>query len=152
MVDVDPGFERQYVRKNMRKFLGDGPVGKTIASSLIGSLVFLNATPAYVETEEGWWIISSDVDWLADLSLDPFNRIIPMPEAGSNQHRSEIIASSFACALVSICSTKRNWIIGSEADFSLSDTTLRRTIGRLVSVNWRVMMFKIDEQNWKGGG
>jgi hypothetical protein len=50
-----------------------------------------------------WWVIHSGTDWLTDQSaLEWFQQVVPFPEGGQNACRSEVLATAFADAVVTV--------------------------------------------------
>lgn len=109
-----------FILKNRAMF---GPpanveLGAYLASHLASQLAFLRSLPFVVEKADAWWIIASRRDWLvssegASLAASAFSSLLPLPESGPNSHRSEVLLSAFADAVVTAGDDGLQWIKGS---------------------------------------
>ena len=82
-----------------------------------------------------WWIISSNVDWLAtcpDYAPEElFFNIVALPEAGPNSMRAEILLTAFAQQVVTVSADHQSIIKG---DVSQADDIWRLIASR---PNWK---------------
>jgi hypothetical protein len=121
------------------------PWGKKFAASLIEELVYLTAIPACVENVDGWWIISSEEDWLAtvegNISLKAFSQFMPDPAKRVNSSRSEVIIAALADAVVTCGREGTTWINGDKDQWTLPEKITRQAAtigqGRIVAFNFR---------------
>jgi hypothetical protein len=105
------------IRRNPSMYLrgAEGAVGEHLAARMLFDLVLLGALPAHVDRLGQWWEISAGKDWLAapdGKGIDVFVTIVPFPMAGPNSHRSEILLTAFADAVVTSGSDGVHWIKG----------------------------------------
>jgi hypothetical protein len=134
-----------FVRRNPPMFLGGmkRAVGEHLAARMLSDLIWSGARPAHVNGLDQWWEVSSAMDWLATqdgIGIDAFARIVPLPVAGPNSHRSEILLAAFADAVVTSGSDGINWIKGDGSSISLpSDLDLNETNGG------RIVLFRVDD-------
>lgn len=104
------------IRKTPRTYAGDKPWGPKFADSLMQDLIYLDALPARVERLEGWWIVSSDRDWLTSadgsVNLEAFSRPFPKPAPVVNSIRTEVLIAALANAVVTCGRDGLKWING----------------------------------------
>ncbi|HEA28426.1 MAG TPA: hypothetical protein ENH91_00265 [Leeuwenhoekiella sp.] len=85
-----------------RYYLTAKPTGPELVSLLVKDALFAGEIDISIKNYEGWFVISSQSDWLIrnhkGLSdwKGIFNSLIPFPEKGELQHRSEIFLMAFA--------------------------------------------------------
>jgi len=79
---------------------GGKPRGEYLASQLVMEALFLGAHDVCVQHVNGWWLVSSSSDWLVESSGEQlsilFSEIVPLPEAGDNSMRAEVLLTAFA--------------------------------------------------------
>jgi hypothetical protein len=132
----------EIMKKNPKMYLNgcETPTGELLAARLISDLVYLKSLPAHVAVFERWWVITSDKDWLSALSppadtKSAFWMIVPLPQAGPNSHRSEVLLTAFADAVVTCGQEGLIWIKGDPESFPLPETIIASKIdsGRLIA-------------------
>lgn len=89
-----------YVKRRSELFLGSNlPNDIGLLRWLLTDILVLGGQEIGVKRYEDWWLVGSNTDWLRPppgLSLqDMFSRIIPLPQAGDNSMRSEILLAAF---------------------------------------------------------
>ena len=94
-----------YVRKSPEHFFRAGsPDPIELATHVLGDALAAGATETCTRHIGDW--IGSNVDWLANHKQctikELFNRIVPLPGAGANSMRSEILLTSFTEAVITI--------------------------------------------------
>jgi hypothetical protein len=91
-------------------------------SSLV--IIVVISLPAKVSKYGPWWIVSSEDDWLVKSGhahVDvAFSRIVPLPGL-VNSHRSEILLSAFADAVVTFGTDGIRWVSGDSNRFALPE-------------------------------
>ena len=89
-----------FVREHPSFFFRDGvPTPLECVQALLAEAVSLGATDISIRHLAPWWILSSSFDWFAGHALDQlFTRLIPLPEAGVNTSRYEVVVAAFAQA------------------------------------------------------
>lgn len=111
------------IRGNPKMYLGaDEATGEHLAAQMMSTLIWLGALPAKVSKHGPWWVVSSDDDWLvksghADVKV-AFSRIVPLSGL-INSHRSEVLLSAFADAVVTSGTDGTRWVSGDSAHFAL---------------------------------
>lgn len=93
----------EHVIKNQKMYFGSrGANPEEICSAIAEGALILGATETNIKNHKGWWLVSSEVDWLklpSIIEIDEksiFERFYGFPEAGVNWHRSEIMAKIFS--------------------------------------------------------
>jgi hypothetical protein len=95
-----------HVRAHPEMYLmSDRPDGASLAARLAGDALLLGAGKTLVVHDDRWWAVAADVDWLSTSAsglplAELFARIIPLPEAGVNSMRSEVLIGAFAEQIV----------------------------------------------------
>jgi hypothetical protein len=90
-----------HIRTHREMYFPDGKVSpRTLARRLVDDALILGATRCGCLNRDDWWLVWADKDWL-DVSPDGgllalFSKIVPLPEAGVNAMRSEILLTAFA--------------------------------------------------------
>jgi hypothetical protein len=148
--DIPPlGDPIAWIRLNRRMFLGGLPiVGPHLAAQVIRDVIWLGALAASVSKIEAWWWILAEQDWLmsndGNVSLDPFFSIVPFPAKGRNSHRSEVLLTAFADAVVTRAGDETKWITGGPDNFPLPQAFALE----LENVRrGRILAFRIEEQH-----
>src|ERR1051326_1610485 len=119
----------------LRRLLSQDPqfISRLSASYLAGELarllVWTGAVPVRIDVVDGWWIIRSDKDWLAQtdgsVSLWYFHHIVWFPEAGREACRSEALLTAFADVVVTRGATDEvTWITGDGSRWVLPNEIL----------------------------
>ena len=78
----------------------------------------LGAKETIIEASDGWWFVSSDIDWLGVTSkvtvneATAFETTHAFPEAGVNWHRSEVMARIFSDCCFTVFNNKSILISG----------------------------------------
>ena len=90
-----------YVRQRPERFFrGGSPEPVELVTHIVGEVLVLGGSETCTMRSGDWWIISSNVDWLATCpDYDPkelFCHIVALPEAGPNSMRAEILLTAFA--------------------------------------------------------
>jgi hypothetical protein len=135
----------EFLRKRPSTYAGDRPWGPRFAARLMHDLILLDALPSRVERIGAWWLVSSERDWLASehggISTKPFFHIVAFPPAGDNSHRSEVLLTAFANAVLTCGNDGLTWIRGDPEEY-LPDG-LRIAFSRIG--HGRIVAFKVDE-------
>lgn len=90
-----------YIRSRKEQFIRVYPVhGYELASNLVSDALMVSKGRVTAFRNDKWWIVASDDDWLAGQNAidvpGMFYRIIPLPQAGQNSMRSEVLLTAFA--------------------------------------------------------
>jgi hypothetical protein len=104
-----------YVRGRPDLFLDPNiPRDIGLVKWLLTDILVLGGQEICVKRYEDWWLVGSSMDWLrppVGLSLqDMFSRIIPLPQAGDNSMRSEILLAAFCEEVV---------VLGPDSDLTI---------------------------------
>jgi hypothetical protein len=112
-----------YVRQRPERFFRAGsPEPVELVTHIVGEVLLLGGSETYTMRNGDWWIISSNVDWLAtcpDYAPEElFFNIVALPEAGPNSMRAEILLTAFAQQVVTVSANHQSIIKGdvSQAD------------------------------------
>ncbi len=76
--------------------------GVELATNIVSEALLLTEGKGRVTTfvTDTWWVVASDVDWIANepdyLVEDVFSHSIPLPQAGPNSMRGEVLLKAFA--------------------------------------------------------
>jgi hypothetical protein len=112
-----------YVRQRPERFFRAGsPAPVELVTHIVGEVLLLGGSETYTMRNGDWWIISSNVDWLAtcpDYAPEElFFNIVALPEAGPNSMRAEILVTAFAQQVVTVSANHQSIIKGdvSQAD------------------------------------
>ncbi|MDH3605151.1 MAG: hypothetical protein OEU26_36610 [Candidatus Tectomicrobia bacterium] len=133
-----------YVRRNRRKFLQAEQVEPIeLTERLLGDALYAGASECTVLRHKDWWIIISSTDWLDGHDVyspeDIFQHIVPMPEAGPNAMRGEVLLMAFAQKVVTATPTACRVISG--------EVSMHDEVWRFVSKfpRWeRMIAFSVD--------
>jgi hypothetical protein len=101
----------------IRRTFGPEMSGQQLAGQLVRDLILTGSVPFGVDYIDGWWVVSSEKDWLllpsGSITLRSFKHIVHFPEAGREACHSEILLSAFADAVVTQgANDKLTWITG----------------------------------------
>ena len=125
-----------YVRQRPERFFRAGsPAPVELVTHIVGEVLLLGGSETYTMRNGDWWIISSNVDWLAtcpDYAPEElFFNIVALPEAGPNSMRAEILLTAFARQVVTVSADHQSIIKG---DVSQADDIWRLITSR---PNWK---------------
>lgn len=132
-----------YVRQRPERFFRAGsPAPVELVTHIVGEVLILGGSETYTMRNGDWWIISSNVDWLAmcpDYAPEElFFNIVALPEAGPNSMRAEILLTAFAQQVVTVSADHQSIIKG---DVSQADDIWRLMASR---PNWkRTIAFRL---------
>ncbi|MGL3107509.1 hypothetical protein [Bradyrhizobium sp. BR 1432] len=131
------------IRARPDMYVGDFPTGALLVARLVESLILLNVGPLKIERTGAWYSIYADRDWLVTesgaLSLDAFQRSIPLPSGGRFYDRAEVILTALADAVVTSDATGVSWITGEPGKWPLPadfDLSLPQARGRIVAFHY----------------
>ncbi len=92
-----------FIRKKPGMFTRSSPVsGVELATNIVSEALLLIKGKGRVTTflTDTWWVVASDIDWIANESEHPvedvFSHILPLPQAGPNSMRGEVLLTAFA--------------------------------------------------------
>ena len=106
-----------YVRQRPERFFrGSSPEPVELVTHIVGEVLLLGGSETCIMRSGDWWIISSNVDWLATCPNyapeELFFRIVAFPEAGPNSMRAEILLTAFAQQVVTVSADRQSIIQG----------------------------------------
>jgi hypothetical protein len=113
------------IQKDPSRYLGraEKAPGEDLAARMMSSLIWLGALPATVTRLPPWWVVSSEKDWLAvagQANVEAaFSTIVPLPAAGPNSHRAEVLLSAFADVVVTLGADGVRWVKGDSSRLTL---------------------------------
>lgn len=112
-----------YVRQRPERFFrGGSPEPVELVTHVVSEALLLGGSETCTMHRGDWWVISSNVDWLAtcpDYAPEElFFRIVAFPEAGPNSMRAEILLTAFAQQVITASADQQSIIKGqaSQAD------------------------------------
>jgi hypothetical protein len=115
----------------IRRTFGPNMSGQQLVGQLVRDLTVTGSLPLGVDYVEGWWVVSSEKDWLlipsGSITLRSFEHIVHFPEAGREASHSEILLSAFANAVVTRGSNEKlTWITGDQERWTLPKEVLKK--------------------------
>lgn len=131
------------IRARPGMYVGDFPTGALLLARVVESLILLNVGPLKIERTGAWYSIYAHRDWLVTesgaLSLEPFQRLIPLPSGGQFYDRAEVILTALADAVVTSDEAGVTWITGEPGKWPLPadfDLSLPQARGRIVAFHY----------------
>ena len=127
------------IRARPEVYIGQGDRGLHIAEAVLGDALLLGATRVLCERHGDWFVISADVDWLTVACRFPapvaelFRRIVPLPEAGANSMRSEVLIAAFATSAVATTPSDEIVICGDPPPLPVAQRLRAPTVQRSVA-------------------
>lgn len=95
----------EWVRSRPQQFFKQGkPDPVHLLVYLMADVVELGKGECVIRNFHHWWIIGSDVDWLASVPCaipELFRRVVPAPQHGEHSMRGEVLLGAF-CSDVSV--------------------------------------------------
>lgn len=67
-----------------------------LATNIVREALQCEVSSVEVVRHDGWIIVHSPDDWLAEKASTAFVRIVPFPEGGQNAMRMEVLVNAFA--------------------------------------------------------
>ena len=152
---IDP---LEHIRSHPQMYLPGGIVDPVhLATRSAGDALSLSANRVELVHENEWWIVRADLDWLFEIPLNGvcgvpgnppvhafysiheiFNNIVPIPQAGVNSFRSEILLTVFAKQVITAAGYKVDII-------KPSDRSNTDTLPMLCKEIWcRTIAFRMD--------
>jgi hypothetical protein len=111
-----------YVRTHPNKFFREGAFTATeLALDLVREALQSGVSSIEVIRHEGWTIINSPDDWLAEIGSTAFVEIVAFPQGGQNAMRMEVLATAFATAVLTKVDGVVEHIAGSYQPSVLAD-------------------------------
>lgn len=108
-----------FIRSSPERFLRQTPAtGHELAAAVVGDAVLLTrATTTVTRALDDWWVVGCEADWLAvdEAESDPleaFERMLPLPEAGPNSVRAEVLIKAFATTAITVGRGERYVVAG----------------------------------------
>jgi hypothetical protein len=90
-----------YIRHNPKRFFRSGAYDATeMSGRLVAEALYCGSGDVHASMNDQWCTVAADQDWLANLGLEPFEKIIPIPGGGPNSMFSEVLAVAFALSVV----------------------------------------------------
>lgn len=121
---VDP---LAWVKRNQMLFFPRGRIDVVrLLAYVMGDVVELGRGDCRIVQRDGWWGVTSDVDWLAhELPVsDLFERVVPAPAHGEHSMRAEILVNAFAQDVVALSGGELTDIKGRAPERDLLDLIL----------------------------
>ena len=108
----------EMIRKRPQMFLKKVS-GVDLATCVAGTACLTTDNPVTILHKDTWWIVACEDDWMQkepDVGVDHlFSRMLPLPEAGPNSMRGEILLSAFASDVVTVGAGEARVIKGTVA-------------------------------------
>lgn len=107
----------EIIRKYPEQFLGGASraTSDRLAALLLRDALCKEASNVWAERHGDWWVVGGNVDWVSSDGIrteDAFRKLIPLPSAGRNCHRSEVIVAAFASAIMTSVGGERTTVLG----------------------------------------
>ena len=123
----------KWVRSKPEIFFPCGhPDAVVICQLLVRDALVLGANEVSVLHEQPWWIVGSQLDWLAPSGLSPaelFGRLVAFPAAGQNESRSEVVVAAFAEKVATVARDDASQTFGDDDALVVARETLRKVEG-----------------------
>jgi hypothetical protein len=114
-VIIDP---IEHIRRRKEMYVPGGhPDPIYPASRLAGDALLLGATRVEMGRSDEWWWVAADFDWISSSGVSDqeiFSRVVPLPEAGANSMRGEVLLTAFASAVVTVVGNTPRILAGPE--------------------------------------
>ena len=110
--------EEHVIQRQEMYFGSRGANPESICSAIAEGALILGAKEINIKEYKGWWLVSSDVDWLnlpSKIKSDEkllFEKLYGFPEAGVNWHRSEIMAKIFSECCFTVLNNELSLVSG----------------------------------------
>lgn len=95
-----------HIARNPRMYIGDTYVPENLIARFVSDLMLAGSNTIAIETNKGWWKISSDTDWLQKedgyISYDEFYTFVPIKGAEMFRDKAGVILNTFSIALVTV--------------------------------------------------
>jgi hypothetical protein len=108
----------EWVRSRPQQFFGrDKPDAVHLLAYVMADVVELARGECQIRRLDTWWIIGSDVDWLADATCsitELFSRVVPAPQHGEHSMRGEVLVGAFCSDITVVGLDGVTRIIGEE--------------------------------------
>lgn len=90
-----------FVKRHPEMFFPGEPSAMPCLQHLAAEVLFLGVPDVTIERCGDWWIVWSSVDWFVHdkPAEDQMRSLIPLPEAGRNASRVEVVIVAFAQAV-----------------------------------------------------
>jgi hypothetical protein len=89
-----------WARERVGQFFSTGRTDAIVLLSYImADVIELGRGECRILGKDGWWLVSSDVDWLRHPSLsisELFANVVPAPAHGLHSLRAEVLVNAFA--------------------------------------------------------
>lgn len=110
---------------------------------ILGDVIFLGGGECRVTSENAWWFVSSNIDWMKSASFsisELFTQVVADPRLGQHSMRSEILLNAFATAVFTSDSVSELSIKGEPPGTGV--------VAKHVDWAWakRLLIFKVDER------
>lgn len=137
-----------FIRSSPERFLRQTPVtGHELATALVGDAVLLTGAAATLtRVFHDWWVVGCEVDWLASDEAEAplvsaFKQMLPLPEAGPNSLRAEVLITAFAATAVTVGGGDR-YVVAGDVESSDPIWTFLEDHSK-----WkRIVAFKVDSR------
>jgi hypothetical protein len=115
----------------IKRAFGPTMTAPELVSALVRDLALTRALPLRIDFIEGWWCISSEVDWLAErdgsVAYRNFKGVVHFPEAGREACHTEVYLTAFADAVVTRgTDAKLTWITGDPDRWTLPEEIVKK--------------------------
>ena len=115
-----------FLRRRLAEVFDGAPSGSVIASNIAFGAAVAGAGHIEMVEHDGWWILASEHNWLAEATqgdaqpmtpgrraaAELFERIVPFPQQGPTSHRAEIQVTAFAEQAYYSIDGAVTWVIG----------------------------------------
>ncbi|MBX3262870.1 MAG: hypothetical protein KF782_24545 [Labilithrix sp.] len=110
--EIDP---LAWVKGNQKLFFPGGQIDVIrLIAYVMSDVLELGRGECRIVRRDGWWFVSSDVDWFVhDLSVrELFQRVVPAPQHGEHSMRAEVLINAYADDVFAVSGGEENEIKG----------------------------------------
>lgn len=124
----------EWVRQRPAQFFPNGVVDPImLAAYVMADVVTLGGGSCTIRHRDRWWVVGSEIDWLAGGPTAPaelFNRVVPAAAHGEHSMRAEVLLHAFAESVSTVLDGHTLTIAGEVPPVEVQDEAvgLRRAI------------------------
>ena len=125
---LEPIDPLAWVKRNQTRFFRGGQIDVIwLLAYVMSDVLELGRGECRIVQRDGWWFVTSDVDWLAhDLPVrELFQRVVPAPQHGEHSMRAEVLVNAFAADVFAVSGGETIQIKGRAPDDALIQSAVQ---------------------------